>query len=342
MSSLNKLAILAPSPARAGVVWALVDRFLAGYPRDGGFLGRIAPVVVLHAPGLPAAEVDRRRQDGGLELASTLEAAVDGADGVVMVPTVGSPAPPAGDVETVFGRLRPGGGCFAVGLEAARGEDALRLAALSKARGIRWGAAGMLSVTFRLPEGRPKGTRHHEALIVVQGDDATALEEGVQGLLPELDPALAAEGSVRRYENDAVWRAGATGAWSWDLLAAALSRSSNPQGDAVTDGRTQDLVGLGMVQRLAQHPRAWVTEHVRGGRSAILALDGVVKDVNLATRDPSGRVDSVRLYRPPAPNEAGYHRLAGVIEDFLKGGDLPWPAQRGLGLAAWWQALQEA
>ena len=72
------------------------------------------------------------------------------------------------------------------------------------------------------------------------------------------------------------------GAWSWPLLAAALSRSDTPQGNAVLDGRTEDLVGLGLISKLAQLPRGWLLEHQDGLRSAILVLDGVVADINFA------------------------------------------------------------
>ncbi len=339
MGTLNKVALITPTVVRPGAALALLDRFLAGYPQDGAFVGRLAPVMSVSCSTPAADELGRRVKDFGLTTASSLEAAASGADGVVIVPLAGTVAPPTGDVERVLQGLVAGSSCLVVGNLAAREADAVRLLELAKRRGVRLGAAGLLSVTFRLPDVRHRGGRCREGLIVVQGEDGNAKADGVLGLKPELNLAPAMDVAVRRYDNDAVWRAGATGEWSWDLLAAALSRTNNAQGDSVTDGRTQDLVGLGMVQRLAQRPRVWVTDHAEGGRTAILALDGVVKDVNLATRDRSGVVSSAQLYRPPAPNEAGYHRLAGVVAGFLKGGPLPWPERRDVEMAAWWEAL---
>ncbi len=340
MSTLKKLAVVSPTLNRSGAGPALLDRFLAGYPDDGRWVGRAAPDVGVWCPGSNPEDRDRRRKDFGLVTAATVDEALAGADGVVIIPAEGQVAPGFEDFERMLVSMAHGSACFVVGLTAVRETDAIRLQQLARDRGVRLGAAGLLSVTFRLPEVRRSGGRCREALIVVQGEDAIAKADGIFGLKPELDPSPLPEvGAARKYENDAVWRAGATGEWSWDLLAAALSRSSNPQGDSVTDGRTQDLAGLGLVQHLARRPRAWVTDHVGGARSVILALDGVVGDVNFAVRDRTGAGYSARLYRPPAPNEAGYHRLAGAAVEFLGGKPMPWPEHREVAMAAWWEAL---
>ncbi|MGE3311155.1 MAG: hypothetical protein AB7O66_14400 [Limisphaerales bacterium] len=343
MSSMKRLGVVAPTLERGGVGLALLDRILAGYPEDGRWIGRAASEISLWSPNANSNPDDlaRRRSDLGLMTTANIEGAAIGADGVVMVPAPGQVAPAPEDLARALGCMPRGSACFVAGLIGETEAEALQAQALARKHGVRLGAAGLLSVTFRLPEARRRGDRIREALIVVQGDDATAKVDGVLGLKPEWHSSPFPEaGTARRYENDAVWRAAANGEWSWDLLAAALSRSSNPQGNSVTDGRTQDLVGLGVVQQLAQRPRAWVTDHAGGVRSVILSLDGVVGDVNLATRDRSGDLYSTRLYRPPAPNEAGYHRLAGVAVAFLEGQPMPWREDLEVGLAAWWEALK--
>ena len=60
--------------------------------------------------------------------------------------------------------------------------------------------------------------------------------------------------SVQMIEGDAVWKAGEEGRWSKELLTSALSRSDTPQGLTVQDGRTQDLVGSGELQKLVKNP----------------------------------------------------------------------------------------
>ncbi len=340
MGKLNKLAVVAPGLAKPRASLALVDRFLAGFPDDGVIRGRAAVGVSLFCPGAEPEAMARRQKDFGLMVAPSPEAAVAGADGVVVVPAEGHPAPAPEDLTRWLSLMKAGGACWVTGLLAARQADAAAALTLSKSLGVRLGSGDLLSVAFKFPEiPRLRNERCREALIVVQGDDFRATLDGLHGLKPEADWMPKAGVPARMYENDAVWRAAANGEWSWDLLAAALSRSNNPQGDAVTDGRTQDLVGLGIVQRLAQRPRAWVTDHEGGVHATILALDGVVGDVNLAVRDRSGGIHSAQLYRPPAPNEAGFHRLAGRVIDFLEGGPLPWTEVRDVELAAWWEAM---
>jgi hypothetical protein len=340
MGKLNKLAVVAPGLAKPRASLALVDRFLAGFPDDGVMRGRAAAGVSVFCPGAEPEILARRQRDFGLVVAPSPDAAVAGADGVVVVPAEGHAVAAPEDLTRWLSLMKPGGACWVAGLLGARRADAAAALTLAASLGVRLGAGDLLSVTFRLPEVRRlRNERCREALIVVQGDDFRAKLDGLHGLKPEAEWMPKAGVPSRMYDNDAAWRAAANGEWSWDLLAAALSRSNNPQGDAVTDGRTQDLVGLGIVQRLAQRPRAWVTDHAGGVRTTILALDGVVRDVNLAVRDRSGGIHSAQLYRPPSPNEAGHHRLAGRVIDFLEGGPLPWPDTREVELAAWWEAI---
>ena len=112
--------------------------------------------------------------------------------------------------------------------------------------------------------------------------------------------------------------------------SAAISRSNTNQGDAHIDARTQDLVGLGLVKKLARSPRGWIIEHRDGLRSTILVLDGVIADFNFAVRSRDGSIVSAQLYRPPAPNRAEFDRLAGILEDFFTSGKTPWPIERSL------------
>jgi len=155
----------------------------------------------------------------------------------------------------------------------------------------------------------------------------------LDGLLPVLERRRGGESgvrSVRFLEGKELWRAGEKGLWSWSLLAAALSRSHTPQGDPVLDGRTQDIVGLGLVPKLARNPRGWLLEHRDGLRTAILVLDGVVADINFAVRAQNGDVLSAQLFRAPAPAEHHFSRLAAVMEDYFRDGKSPWLLERNL------------
>ena len=206
--------------------------------------------------------------------------------------------------------------------------------ALATKRRIALASGTPVATTFRLPDTDivPR-TPLKEALIVAQGTSPLAELQAFDGLLPVLERRRGGETgirSARRIEGDAVWRAGDEATWSWALLAAAISRSDTPQGDPVKDGRTQDLVGLGLVQKLARNPRASFIEHRDGLRTTLLVLDGVVADFNFAVRADDGEITSAQLYRPPPPTRAEFDRLSAVLERFFATGQEPWPVQRSL------------
>lgn len=344
--SLNQLAVIAPGLTSPSPAQHLLDRFLAGYPHDGSFRPRPARTVRIFAPGAAPEVLAPRARDLGLQSSDTLQATLSGADAALVAwPGAGHAADDT-LLESVLHELAPGSSCFIHGLLATDRNKAAHADELARSRRIRLTAATSLATTPRLPEVHLRsGSSEVDAVIVVQGDDIEATLLGVEGLHSDLERGgtlfdLPLE--IRKFSEAAVWSAGRRGDWSESLLAAALSRTNNPQGDPIADGRTQDLWGLGLVPKLARNPRAWVTRHPNGSRSAILALDGVVTDINLAVAPRRGPVMSAQLYRPPAPNQATFHSLAAVIDDFLNGAKPPWSGRRALGVATWHSALQKA
>ncbi len=341
--ALSKIAVIAPGFTQPSPAQQILDRFLAGYPANGAFRTRAANAITLFAPGASPDTLAPRIKDLGLLQSGNLEDALAGAEAALIAwPGPGHAVEP-GLVETILAQLKPGARCFVHGLLAADREAAAHADDLARSRRIQLTAATVLPCTPRLPEAHLKrGSTASDSLIVVQGDDHEATLHGVEGLHSDLERGgtifdLPLE--IRKYSGAAVWTAGDRGEWSRELLGAALSRSNNPQGDPMTDGRTQDLLGLGLVPRLARNPRAWITRHGDGSRSAILALDGVVTDINIAVRPRSGPVVSAQLYRPPAPNQAAFHHLTAVIEDFFNGAVPPWSGHRGIAVATWHAAL---
>jgi hypothetical protein len=206
--------------------------------------------------------------------------------------------------------------------------------ALATSRKLPLLAGSAIAVTWRLPEADiPSGLWLKEALVVVQGRFPQAELDALEALLPLVETRVGGESGLRKVrflEGAGFWEAGRQGRWSWPLLAAAISRSDSPQGDAVLDGRTQDIVGLGLVPKLAREPRGWVLEHADGLRSSILVLDGVVADYNFAVQASNGQVLSAQLYRPPPPAQHEFSRLAEVIEDFFRTAKAPWTLRRSL------------
>src|ERR1041385_8467523 len=351
MRPLQKIAFLldefvAPSPAQQ-----LLDRFLIGYPRDGTFHKLAGVQISAHLAVTVEANFAQRPEEYPLEVAPTVEQAVAGADAVVIVSRRPGALANEAFLKIALVQAPEGGACFVHGVLANSLAGARRFAATAAARHIALLAGTPLRVTSRLPPvDLPPGTPLSEALIVVQvspqaiqatppSPPATlggAELQALDALLPLLERRHGGETGIRNVrflEGKEFWRAGEKGLWSWPLLAAALSRSHSPQGDAVRDGRTQDLVGLGLVPKLAHNPRGWLLEHHDGLRSAILILDGVVADFNLAARTPDGGVVSTQIFRAPPPAEHHFSRLAAVMEEFFRGGKSPWPVERQLLIA---------
>jgi hypothetical protein len=351
MRTLRKIAFLldeftAPSPAQQ-----LLDRFLIGYPRDGEFHKIDGAQISAYLAVSVEANFGERPKEFDLVIAPTVEEAVAGADAVVIVSRRPGAQANEAFLKIALERAPEGAACFVHGALANSLASARKLAATASAHRIALLAGTPLSVTWRLPPVElPAGTPLTEALFVVQlspqaiqatppSPPATlsgAELHALDGLLPVIERRRGGESgirSVRFLEGKELWRAGQKGLWSWPLLAAALSRSHTPQGDPVVDGRTQDLVGLGLVPKLARNPRGWMLENRDGLRSAILVLDGVVADFNFAVRAQDGQIVSAQLFRAPPPSEHHFSRLAAVTEDFFRTGKSPWPIERNFLIA---------
>jgi len=326
----------------------LLDRFLIGYPRDGALHKPEATKISAYLAVSQEANFDRRPEELRLIVPPTAEQAVSDADAVVIVSRRPGTATNEAFMHIALERAPQGAACFVHGVIANTLASAQKFAAIAAQRRIALLAATPPAVTWRLPQVElPPGARLTDALIVVQvnplaiqatppAPPATlhgAELQALDGLLPVIERRRGGESgirSVRYLEGKSLWRAGEKGLWSRPLLAAALSRSDTPQGGALLDGRTQDLAGLGMVPKLARHPRGWLLEHRDGLRSAILVLDGVVADSNFAVRSDKGDIVSAQLFHAPSPGERHFDRLAAVMEDFFRKNEPPWPLQRNL------------
>ena len=319
----------------------LLDRFLIGYLRDGEF--RRIPNLEVAVWLAPAAENSTvfadattglavRQRDFKLLQHSDLATALKDTDAVIVVAAAERVSAGEDLLRSVLEQAPAGATCFVHGSLAANLASAQRLASIAATRKIVAASGTSVATTFRLPDvDVAADTALTEALIVVQGLRPMAELWAIDGLLPIIAHRRGGESrirSVRRLKGRDVWRAGDKGEWSWPLLAAAISRSNTTQGDPVRDGRTQDLVGLGLVKKLARDPRGWLIEHTDGFRSTILVLDGVVADINFAVRLRDGPITSAQLYRPPASNRAEFDRLAAVLEDFFTTRTSPWPLER--------------
>jgi hypothetical protein len=150
--------------------------------------------------------------------------------------------------------------------------------------------------------------------------------EGMQCMLERRKGGETGVRSVHWVEGDAVWNCG----YSKDLLVAALSRSDTPLGLTVKDGRTQDLVASGELQKLVEKPIAYVIEYRDGLRATMLNLKGALQDFNFAARVKGHGIISTQFLLTPVPNVTYSACLMNKAEEMFMTGRAPYPIERTL------------
>jgi hypothetical protein len=358
MPTLRKVAFLVEecppqSPARQ-----LLDRFLMGYSRDGTHHHPQLQKVSLYTTLAQKKPLRKHTRDFGLAIAPTVEAAIKDADAVVIVSRQAGTMANDRLLQATLTLAPRGARCFVYGTLSTSFDSGQALLKQAQSRDIALLAGTALSMTWRLPEiDLARDTPIREALIVVQTNRTLTLDpapaapsaytaaelDAVEGLLPVIARRQGGESgieSIQLIEEDDIWRAGTKGQWSWPLLTAAISRSNSPLGDPMRDARTQDIVGLGLVPKLARHPRGWILRHRDGLRSALLVLDGVLNDFNFAVQTKAGPIISAQLLRPAPPRQHHFCRLTAAMEDYFRGGKAPWPVDRNLLIAGLMEAFR--
>lgn len=292
-----KLLFVADEFKLRAPVQQLLDRFLIGYPHHGAF-HRPECEVVLATPQ-SNVEIERRIKDHGLRR----QPEADQADGALIFG--GSPPAATGPHRRFFYGAGPG-----IAGTAIRG-------------------------AWLLPDiSAPKNARLAKGLVIVQGAYPSAEIEALEALLPLIWERKAMDATIRsvtKLGRDDFWKI--LKADFWPLVKSAISRSDSPQGDPVRDGRTQDLAGLGLLETLVKEPRGWLIEHADGFQFVIAAMDGAVADYNVAVQSGAGGIISAQVYRPPAPAEHHYSRLAAMLERYFLKGEPPWPIEQNVLIA---------
>ena len=197
-------------------------------------------------------------------------------------------------------------------------------------------AGSSLPVTWRLPSLElPLECKIEEALMVGNGGsdpmDFHALE-AMQCMVERRGPhGETGVKAVQMIEGDAVWKAGEQGRSSKDLLGCALSRSDTPLGLSLEDGRPQDMLAPGVLAKLVEKPAAYFIEYRDGLKATLLMLNGAVKDFNFAARvkgfkDPL----STQFFLTPEPNVTYSACLMSKVEAMFESGVAPYPVERTL------------
>ena len=207
----------------------LLDRFLLGYPNDAGEIHRPSnrSVTACVLANDWADNFRGPRQKLGLHLKPTVEASVEGARSVVVVPRGNGSEPNPSLTRRVLEGLPRGARCFVHGVLAHTLADATALAEWAGTRGVELRSGTSVSVTWRLPDIHPPvGSRLTEGLIVVQGASPWAEMNALEGLAAWSErrrSAALAVRSVRRLMGKEVWQAFDNDPALEVLLASALS-----------------------------------------------------------------------------------------------------------------------
>src|SRR5581483_339171 len=277
------------------------DRFLIGYPYEGGWHRPNVKVVSLYVDQKPDGDLSQERaREFGFQVYPTIAEALCcggnqlACDAVLIVGEHGN-YPKNDKGQILYPRYEFFEQCVKVFRYSGRAvpvyndkhlsysfEKAHAMVAASKQMGFPMLAGSSVPVTWRLPDVEmPLGAHIEEAVMVgVGGSDAMDFHalEGLQCMLERRKGGETGVKSVQLLDGNAVWEAGKKRVWSEELLSTALSRSDTPLGLTVKDGRTQDLVGSGVLPSLVSRPAAYLIEYRDDTRAAMLMLDGAVQD----------------------------------------------------------------
>lgn len=328
----------------------MADRFLVGYPLNGEWHRPDMKVVSLYVDQKPEGDLSAKRaEEFGFTVYPTIAKTLRcgskklAVDGVLIIAEHGE-YPVNSFGQKLYPRFEFFSACTKVFEEDGRAvpvyndkhlsysfEKAQRMVAASKRLRFAMLAGSSLPVTWRLPDvDIPSGAVIEDTLMVGEnaGDDAMDFHalEAIQCMLERRSGGESGVRSVQRISGEAVWTAG----WSKELLEAALSRSDTPMGSTVKDGRTQNLMENGELQKLAAKPEAYVIEYRDGLKAWLLNLKGAVQDFNFAARLKNGVTVSTQFLLTPEPNVTYSACLMSKVEQMFATGRAPYPVERTL------------
>ncbi len=350
---MKRVAVIGSIYRYLSHVQHIADRFLVGYPIDGEWHKPDMKVVSLYIDQKPPGDLSgERAKEFGFQVYPTIaEALRCGADklavdAVLLIAEHGNyPRNDKGQV--LYPRYEFFKACTEVFEEDGRAVPVYNDKHLSwsfekakwmvdEAKRLRFPmlAGSSLPVTWRLPQLElPLGCVISDALMVGNGGSDPMDYHALEAMQCMIERRKGGETGVRAVQmltGEAVWKAGAEGRWSKELLTSALSRSDTPQGYTVTDGRTQDLVSNGQLPALVKNPAAYFIEHNSGLKTTLLMLSGAVTDFTFAARIQGAGFKSCQFLLTPVPNVTYSACLVSHIEKLFETGRAPYPVERTL------------
>ena len=352
--SPKRIAIIATIYRLQSHAQHMGDRFLVGYPYAGGWHMPNMKVVSLYVDQKPDGDLSgARAREFGLQVYPTIAETLRcggkqlAVDAVLIIGEHGNyPRNEKGQV--LYPRYEFFEQCVKVFEQDGRAvpvyndkhlsysfEKAQAMVDASRRLRFPMLAGSSIPVTFRLPAiDLPLGCEIQDAVMVGEGGsdpmDFHALE-GLQCMVERRRGGETGIKAVQLVEGEAVWKAGEEGRYSKELLVAALSRSDTPLGLTVQDGRTQDLVGSGQLQKIVTNPAAYFLEYSDGLKATMLMLNGGIKDFNFAARLRGVKeIQSTQFLLTPDPNVTYSACLMHGAEQMFETGTAPYPVERTL------------
>jgi hypothetical protein len=352
---MKRIAIIATVYRYLSHAQHIGDRFLVGYPHNGAWHRPDMKVVSLYVDQKPEGDQSAERaQEFGFKVYPTIAEALRcggdrlAVDAVLIIGEHGDyPQNEKGQI--LYPRYEFFKQCVEVFEKDGRAvpvyndknlsysfEKAKWMVDASKRLKFPVLAGSSLPVTWRLPDLElPLECEIESALMAGVGRGSDAMDyhalEAMQCMVERRKGGETGVKAVQMIEGEAVWKAGDDGRWSKQLLTAALSRSDAPLGMSAVDGRTQDLVGSGVLPELVKNPAAYFIEYRDGLRTTLLMLDGAVRDYNFAARlrGKQGLVSN-QFFLSPTPNVTYSACLVSKIEEMFETGQAPYSVERTL------------
>ena len=342
------------------------DRFLVGYPYEGRWRHPGVEVVSMYVEQHPEGDqsTDRARECG-IELYQTVRGALCRGGDELAVDAVLIIAE-HGDYDTnelgqiLYPRHDWFKQCVEVFEAAGRGvpvyNDKHLSYSFAKAREMVDDAGRLdfpllagssLPVTWRLPQLELEhGCQIEEALMIgVGGSDPMDYHalEAMQCMIERRQGGETGVAAVQLVDGEEVWRQLEGGRFSRRLLEAALSRCDSPKGLPEEDGRTIDLLSSGELQRLAQNPAAYLIEFRDGLQATLLMLNGAVGDFCFAA-SVAGLEETVscQFFLTPLPNVDYSACLVAKIDEMIRSGAAPFPAERTMIVCGYLEACLQS
>ncbi|WP_166823151.1 hypothetical protein [Thalassoroseus pseudoceratinae] len=354
--SRKKIAVVTTVWRERSHSWHMAERFMHGYPRQGGWHSPPIDVVSAFVDQVGDDDLSRdRAQRYGFKIFPTIADALRNGgeelavDGVLVIGEHGDyPINKYGqkqypryeffqEIAKVFQEDGKSVPVFNDKHLSWKFEWAKQMVATSKSLGFTLQGGSSLPVTWRMPAiDLPHGADVEEIMGVAYGPtdiyDFHALEM-MQCMAERRRGGETGVAAVHALEGDAVWQAMAKGNWKsggWDtkLWEACLSRSQTLR---PPETFSHKLPNLDEIRAWVKEPVAYRIEYRDGTKATMLLMNGLVEDFTFAAKlKGSEQPISTLFHLPPTPNVVYSAGLMAHAETMFLTGKAVYPVERTL------------